>query len=35
VIVPFEIVLVGADSKETLEQTHSRYFEEERETVPF
>ena len=30
----FEIVLVGADSRETLEQTHSRYFES-RETVPF
>ncbi len=30
----FEIVLVGADSRETLEQTHSRYFET-RETVPF
>lgn len=30
----FEIVLVGADSRETLEQTHSRYFKS-RATVPF
>lgn len=30
----FEIVLLGADSRETLEQTHSRYFTE-REAVPF
>ena len=31
----FEIVLVGADSIETVRHTHSRYFEKERETVPF
>jgi len=30
----FEIVLVGADSRETLEVTHSRYFKKG-ETVPF
>ena len=30
----FEIVLVGADSQATVEETHSRYFES-RETVPF
>jgi hypothetical protein len=30
----FEIVLVGADSRETIEQTHSRYFKS-RQTVPF
>ena len=30
----FEIVLVGADSRETLEVTHSRYFKQG-ETVPF
>jgi hypothetical protein len=30
----FEIVLVGADSRETLEVTHSRYFKK-REAVPF
>lgn len=30
----FEIVLVGADSRETLEVTHSRYFTK-REAVPF
>ena len=31
----YEIVLVGADSLETLRVTHSRYFEEEREFMPF
>lgn len=31
----FEIVLVGADSLETVHRTHSRYFEEEQELVPF
>jgi len=31
----FEIVLVGADSIETLQVTHSRYFEDERELIPF
>lgn len=31
----FEIVLVGADSLDTVHHTHSRYFEEEREAVPF
>ncbi len=31
----FEIVLVGADSLKTVRQTHSRYFDRERETVPF
>lgn len=38
----FEIVLIGADSIETLRVTHSRYFADrdevlvtERETVPF
>jgi hypothetical protein len=30
----YEIVLVGADSLDTVKVTHSRYFEE-RETVPF
>ncbi len=30
----FEIVLVGADSRETLEVTHSRYFKRG-EAVPF
>jgi hypothetical protein len=30
----FEIVLVGADSRKTLEHTHSRYFTKP-ETVPF
>ena len=30
----FEIVLVGADSRKTIEQTHSRYFKS-RQTVPF
>jgi hypothetical protein len=30
----FEIVLVGADSRETLEVTHSRYFKRA-EAVPF
>jgi hypothetical protein len=30
----FEIVLVGADSRETLERTHSRYFTKA-EKVPF
>jgi hypothetical protein len=30
----FEIVLVGADSEETLEVTHSRYFKKG-EAVPF
>lgn len=30
----FEIVLLGADSRATLEQTHSRYFTQ-RDTVPF
>ena len=30
----FEIVLLGADSRKTLEQTHSRYFDA-REAVPF
>lgn len=30
----FEIVLLGADSLATIEQTHSRYFTK-RETVPF
>ena len=30
----FEIVLLGADSRATLEHTHSRYFES-REAVPF
>ena len=31
----YEIVLVGADSLDTLRVTHSRYFEEEREPMPF
>lgn len=31
----FEIVLVGADSLDTVHHTHSRYFEREREVVPF
>ena len=31
----FEIVLVGADSIDTVHHTHSRYFEEAREVVPF
>lgn len=31
----FEIVLVGADSLETVKQTHSRYFDSERESAPF
>lgn len=32
----FEIVLVGADSADTLKVTHSRYFKTgEAETVPF
>ena len=30
----YEIVLVGADSRETLEVTHSRYFKQG-EAVPF
>ena len=30
----FEIVLLGADSRTTLEHTHSRYFDS-REAVPF
>ena len=30
----FEIVLLGADSRKTLEQTHSRYFDA-REAIPF
>jgi hypothetical protein len=30
----YEIVLVGADSRETIEVTHSRYFKRG-ETVPF
>jgi hypothetical protein len=30
----FEIVLIGADSQTTLEQTHSRYFKKA-EPVPF
>jgi hypothetical protein len=30
----FEIVLLGADSRATLEHTHSRYFTE-RDAVPF
>jgi len=32
----FEIVLIGADSRETIEVTHSRYFTEvELEALPF
>lgn len=31
----FEIVLVGADSLDTVHHTHSRYFDDEREVVPF
>lgn len=31
----FEIVLVGADSLDTIKVTHSRYFDETREEVPF
>lgn len=31
----YEIVLVGADSLDTIMVTHSRYFEEERELMPF
>ena len=31
----FEIVLVGADSIDTVHRTHSRYFEEDRDLIPF
>jgi hypothetical protein len=31
----FEVVLVGADSLDTLRVTHSRYFHEERDSMPF
>jgi hypothetical protein len=31
----FEIVLVGADSLDTIRVTHSRYFDEDRQEVPF
>jgi|RhiMethySRZTD1v2_1073278.scaffolds.fasta_scaffold2132387_2 hypothetical protein len=31
----FEIVLVGADSLDTIKVTHSRYFEDDLELVPF
>lgn len=31
----YEIVLVGADSEETVRVTHSRYFREDEQLVPF
>lgn len=31
----YEIVLVGADSLETIQVTHSRYFDHDRELMPF
>ena len=31
----FEVVLVGADSLETVKVTHSRYFDDERDPMPF
>ncbi len=31
----FEIVLVGADSLDTVHHTHSRYFERDHDLVPF
>jgi hypothetical protein len=31
----FEIVLVGADSIATVHHTHSRYFEDDRDLIPF
>lgn len=31
----FEIVLVGADSIDTVHKTHSRYFEQDSNRVPF
>lgn len=35
-LLDLEIVLVGADSRETLEVTHSRYFKsKETEAVPY
>ena len=31
----YEVVLVGADSEETIRQTHSRYFTRKERTSPF
>jgi hypothetical protein len=34
-VANIEVVLIGADSEETIRRTHSRYFEKEKRVSPF